>query len=113
MLADEYLTPEYVSPLIAAKEDTYATFRVFLENEELLDFAFDFWIAKEKKRMPQRFEKFNLVGAEIFVICKSSGTPEVSKRRTLDDLAIVFNSVDDVVEPPSFPDCKKQDGEPL
>jgi hypothetical protein len=38
-LAEEYLTPEYVSPLAAAKDDTYAIFRVFLENEGLLDFA--------------------------------------------------------------------------
>jgi hypothetical protein len=36
--------PEYQSPLSATKDDTFATFINFLENEGLIDFAFDFWI---------------------------------------------------------------------
>jgi hypothetical protein len=44
------------------KDDTFATFRTFLENEGLVDFAFDFWIPNNKKRLLQRFKRFNVVG---------------------------------------------------
>jgi hypothetical protein len=38
-LAEEYSTYEYMSLLSAAKDVTYITFRVFLENEGLIYFA--------------------------------------------------------------------------
>jgi hypothetical protein len=112
-LADEFSAPEYVSPLSTAPDDTYATFRVFLENEGLIDFGFDFWIAEDQKRMLPRFKKFNPIGGEVFVICKSTSTHDLSKRRRLEDPAVVLDSVEVAVEPPSFPNVKDEDGEPL
>jgi hypothetical protein len=37
--ADEFSHPEYQSQLSATKDDTYATFRGFLEGEGLVDFG--------------------------------------------------------------------------
>jgi hypothetical protein len=62
---EEYSQPEYVSPLFAVKNDTYATLRVFLVNEGFMDFAFGFWVVENRKCMLPRFEKFNLVGAKV------------------------------------------------
>jgi hypothetical protein len=82
-IADDLSEPEYQSPLSATKDDTFATFRAFLEDEGLLDFPFDFWICEDKKRMLPRFERFNAVGEEIIVICKVGVHPDVSKRRKI------------------------------
>jgi hypothetical protein len=49
---------EYISLLPAKIDDTYASFRVFLEEEGLTEFSFDFWMIEDKKRMLQKFEKF-------------------------------------------------------
>lgn len=65
---DEESAPEFQSPLPATKEDTYATFRLFLESEGLVDFPFDFWLPDDKIRCLPKFEKFNAVGGEVFVI---------------------------------------------
>jgi hypothetical protein len=39
---NELNTPEYQSPLSATWDDTFATFRISLKNEGLVNFAFDF-----------------------------------------------------------------------
>jgi hypothetical protein len=39
---NELSAPKYQRPLPTMKDDTFATFRTFLENEGLVDFAFDF-----------------------------------------------------------------------
>jgi hypothetical protein len=106
-LADKFSAPEYVSPLSAALDDTYATFRIFMENEGLIDFGFDFWVAEDQKRMLPRFEKFNPIGGEVFVISKSTSTHDLSKRRRLEDPTVVLDSVEAVVEPPSFPEVRR------
>ena len=73
--------PEYQSPLFATKNDTFATFRVFFEDEGLVDFAFDFWIQDDKKHLLERFEKFNIVGEEVFIIHRRDFNPKLAKKR--------------------------------
>jgi hypothetical protein len=48
-----------------------------------VDFPFDFCIREDKKRMLPRFERFNVVGKEVIVICKVGVDPDVSKRRKI------------------------------
>jgi hypothetical protein len=105
-IADEFSHPEYQSPLSATKDDTYATFRGFLEGEGLVDFAFDFWIAGDKKRMLPRFEKFNAIRDEVFVIPKVNVGTEVGKKRKVagaDEHDIVLNSEGNA---PDFPEIE-------
>jgi hypothetical protein len=67
-LANESALPEYVSPLTATVNDTLTSFRLFLEGEGLIDYPFDFWVSEDKTRMIQRFEQWNRVTPEVFVI---------------------------------------------
>jgi hypothetical protein len=74
-------TPEYQSLLFTTKNDTFVTFRVFFEDEGLVNFAFDFWIQDDKKCLLERFERFNIVGEEVFVIRRRDFNPELAKKR--------------------------------
>jgi hypothetical protein len=77
--------PEYISPLPAKIDDTYASFRVFLEEEGLiLEFSFDFWMIEDKKRMLQKFEKWNSIAAQVHAIPKVGLDDPVAKRRRID-----------------------------
>lgn len=80
-IADEFSEPEYQSPLKEKSDDTFATFRVLLEGEGLVDYPFDFWIQGDKRRMLPRFEKFNTVGEEVIVIPRIDGQLDSRKRR--------------------------------
>jgi hypothetical protein len=92
-LADEFNELEYQSPLLATQGDTYATFRAFLEDESLVDFAFEFWIAGDKKRMLPRFERFNVVGKEVIVISKVGVVADCStKRKVANGCDVVLDS---------------------
>jgi hypothetical protein len=92
-IADEFSKPEYQSPLSATKDDTYATFRGFLEGEGLVDFPLDFWIAGDKKRMLPRFERFNAVGEKVVVIPKADVGLELCKKRKAAEVrAVVLDS---------------------
>jgi hypothetical protein len=58
-----------------------------------VDFPFDFWIADDKKRMLQRFERFNIVGDEVCMIWQTSVDEDVSKRRKVtEDRVAVLDS---------------------
>jgi hypothetical protein len=75
------------------KGNMFATFRIFLQEEGLVDFQFDFWIIDDKKWMLQRFERFNIVGEEVCVIQQTSVDEDVSeKRKVIEDHAIVLDS---------------------
>jgi hypothetical protein len=80
-IADKRSDLEYQSPLSATKDDTFANFRAFLEGEGLVEFPFDSWISSDKKRMLPRFERFNVVGEEVIVICKIEVESDCTKRR--------------------------------
>jgi hypothetical protein len=80
-LVDEFSELEYKSPFSSTQDDTYATFRAFLEGKGLVNFAFDFWIAGDKKRMLPKFEMFNVVGEEVIVIPKVGAVVDCSKKR--------------------------------
>jgi hypothetical protein len=79
-VADEFTNTEYLSLLLATIEITYATFRVLLEGEGLMDYPFEFWIKGDKKCMLIRFEKFNAVRGEVYVIPRVDAAIETSSR---------------------------------
>jgi hypothetical protein len=92
-LVDEFSELEYQSPLSAKQGDTYATLRAILEDKDLVDFAFDFWIAGDKKRMLPRFERFNVVGEEVIVIPKGGAVVDCSKKwRVANGCDVVLDS---------------------
>jgi NADPH-dependent glutamate synthase beta subunit-like oxidoreductase len=92
-IQNEVSALEYQSPLSATKDDTFATFRVFLENEGLVDFAFNFWIPDDKKRMLQRFERFNTNAEKVFVIHRGDlGVDSAKQRKVTDKRAVVLDS---------------------
>jgi hypothetical protein len=73
--------PEYISPLPAKIDDTYASFRVFLEEEGLIEFSFDFWMIEDKKQMLQKFEKWNSIAMQVHVIPNVGlGDPATTRR---------------------------------
>jgi hypothetical protein len=86
-VAEEFTDAEYLSLLLTTTEDTYATFRVLLEREGLVDYLFDFWIKSDKKRMLTRFEKSNGIREEVYVIPRVDTAAETCKRRRLDERA--------------------------
>jgi hypothetical protein len=77
--------PEYISPLPAKIDDTYASFRVFLEEEDLREFSFDFWMIEDKKQMLQKFEKWNSIAVQVHVIPKVGLGDLAAKRRRIDE----------------------------
>jgi hypothetical protein len=77
--------PEYISPIPAKIDDTYASFRVFLEEEGLIEFSFDFWMIEDKKRMLQKSEKWNSIAAQVHVIPKVGLGDPAAKRRRIDE----------------------------
>ena len=101
-LADEFSELEYQSPLLAKQGKTYATFRAFLEDKSLIDFAFKFWIAGDKKHMLPRFERFNVVGEEVIVIPKVGTIANCSTKWKVangcDDLLDLEGSLADLQE---------------
>ena len=109
--------PKYQDPLSATKDDIFATFRIFLENEGLIDFVFDLWIHDNKKWLQQRFKRFNVVKKEVFVIRRAEfDLPSIRKRKftsthmdflnisypSPDDLDTTANSEDIFLFPPSL-----------
>jgi hypothetical protein len=92
-IKDEGSMPQYQSPLSATSSDTYAKFCVFFENEDLVDFGFDFWITGDNKRMLTKFEKFNVIGDEVIVIPLINSASNLSKRRkTTNERGVVLDS---------------------
>jgi hypothetical protein len=111
-LADESALPEYVSLLTATVNDTLASFRLFLEAEGLIDYPFDLWVSEDKKRMIQRFERWNRVTPELFVIPQKEFATGKNKHRRIDeDSAIAFGSCNGFPEPTEFPSCDQEEGE--
>ena len=95
LIVDEFSHLEYQSLLLATKDDTYATFRRFLEGKGLVDFEFDLRIIGDKKCMLPRFEKFNTVEDKVFVIPKVNAGIEVGKKQKVagvDEHNIVLDS---------------------
>jgi hypothetical protein len=70
-----------------------------LEDESLVDFAFEFWIAGDKKRMLPRFERFNIIGEEVIVIPKVGAVANCSKKqRVADGCNVVLDSEGGLVD---------------
>lgn len=68
-LQDECSEPTFVGTMSCPQNDTYANLRVLLcEHPPLLEFFFDFWDNESKCRMKSRFERYNNIGTEVFVI---------------------------------------------
>jgi hypothetical protein len=112
-LADESALPEYVSPLTATVNDTLASFRLFLEGEGLINYPFYLWVLEDKKCMIQRFERWNRVTPEMFVIPREESASGRNKCQRIDeDSAIVFDSCNGFPEPTEFPSCDQEEGEP-
>ena len=107
------MSSQYMSSLFVAKDHTFATFRVFLENEGFIDFEFDFSIAKDQICLLPIFERFNAIGREVYIICKCERTLDQLKRRRCDEATVVLDSTYEVLESLSFPDSKQDDGDPM
>jgi hypothetical protein len=56
-----------------------------------VDFAFNFQIAGDKKRMLSRFERFNIVGKEVIIIPRIDADSS-KKQRLVDGRAVVLDS---------------------
>jgi hypothetical protein len=93
--------PEYISPLPAKIDDTYASFRVFLEEEGLIEFSFNFWMIEDKKRMLQKFEKWNSIAAQVHVIWAIAAQVHVISKVGLGDPAAKRRRIDEYCNLPT------------
>jgi hypothetical protein len=103
--------PEYINPLPTKIDDTYTFFRVFLEEEGLIEFSFDFWMIEDKKRMLQKFEKWNSIAAQVHVIPKVGLGDLAAKRRRIDECCDLPTETtqDTNPKPPQFLDLDSGD----
>ena len=103
--------PEYINPLPAKIDNTYASFRVFLEEEGLIEFSFDFWMIEDKKRMLQKFEKRNSIAVQVHVIPKVGlGDPTAKRRRINECCELPIETAQNInPKPPQFLDLDTGD----
>jgi hypothetical protein len=67
-ITDEACGLEFIGPVSAALDETYAKFQEFLWKEGILEWPFEFWETEEKCRLFPKLERFNAIGSIVFVI---------------------------------------------
>ena len=72
--------PEFIGPCKYELGDTYAAFRVLLEEIGIVGWPFQFWDSEIYCRINKKLERLNKVRPNIYVVLDSSALVSCTKR---------------------------------
>lgn len=93
-LEDEADEPEWFGKVVGGGTMTYAPLRSRLEENETLEWGFEFWDVEDKRRMRKKLEGLNDVSANVYVIRIEGGGTDSNKRRRVIDGSHVVDPVE-------------------
>ena len=82
-LEEEGADPEYFGRVDTGVASTLEALQETLENNEILDWPFEFWCAEDKRRVRKKLERLNSIPTEVHVIRLLEEDPDSSKHRRL------------------------------
>ena len=93
-LEGEGADPEYFGKVDIGGASTLQVLRVALETNDALEWPFDFWDTKDKRRMRKKLERLNGFSKEVHVIRVAEGELAGNKRHQLGDGLFTANTVE-------------------
>lgn len=73
---------------------TYAALRSRLEENETLDWGFEFWDVEDKRRMRKKLERLNDISSDVYVIRVEDVKTDSNKLRQVIDGSHVVDPVE-------------------
>ena len=116
-MEDEIAEPEYFGKVDVGGAATLEALRLALESNDVLEWPFEFWDLKDKRRIRKRLERLNGFMREVHVIQSGKEDPDASKRRRLADGSFTVSTAEVAVaapvhEVPEFPEVEVEEEDP-
>ena len=80
IMADNSSNAKWFRPITVGENLTYAQFRRFLEDDNIMEWPFEFWDFEEKYRMNPKLESFNPISGVVTIILADTDLYKSRKR---------------------------------
>ena len=102
---------KYFGKVDVGKASTLESLRFALESNDILEWQFNFWNAKNQRCVKRKLERFNKFSRQVYVIYFHKGGIEANKSRRFEDSRVIVSSAKVAVAMPEQVEVLEVGGE--